>query len=101
MSMPAGLTMHKVLNIDDEVAISVVAASATSYTLDAANAWVTFQNVGSTNVWLGGSTVDPDNNRGYKIAAGDAFAFCNILEAFTVYFRCETGDSGTISVIKG
>lgn len=100
MSITAGMTLHKVLNLDDEAKIDVT-ASRQKYTLNAANAWISFQNTGTTNVWMGGPNMDADTSRGYKLFPGASFIFEQILEAFVIYFECEGAETGTISLIKG
>lgn len=87
--------------LGDVAAISVTDSAATSHTISAGKTNVVFQNVGTSIVWMGGSTVDPGNTRGYKLLPQAAYAFISCKSSFKAYFKCDTGDSSTISVVEG
>lgn len=85
----------------DVAAISVTDSSAASHTVSSGKSNVLFQNVGTSPVWMGGSTVDPDNTRGYQILPKAGYAWPSVKSNFKAYFKCATGDSSTISVVEG
>ncbi len=86
--------------INDEAKISVDSAGATAYTIEAGKKGISFQNTGSSIVWYGGSTVDPANVRGNKLFPNQSLVYKNVSNRFVIYFKCEAGDSSTISPVN-
>lgn len=101
MSYESNQTIYKITRILDEASLSVDSTAATSYTLSNNLQWITFQNSGSSPVWMGSASIDPDNKRGYEMLPKSGFTYAQILEEFNVYFKCVSGASSTISIIKG
>lgn len=91
---------YKFSVLHDEAAISIT-STATKYTLDSNYGFLSFQNVGTTEVWIGGPNVSADNSRGHKLNPGDSISFGNVLEGVVCHLVTKTGETGTISIIKG
>jgi len=101
MSMVTGATIHKITQVEDEAPLSITNAATTAYTLEAGMGYVVFQNTGSKSVWMGGSTVDADTARGYKLLPSATWIFEAIKEQCKIYFHTASGEASQISVIKG
>lgn len=86
--------------LSDAAKISVTDAAAVSHTVTAGKKGVSLQNTGSDPVWYGGSTVDPGNNRGNKLFPNQAVFYRNVKDTFKIYFKCDTGETATISVVE-
>ena len=101
MSLSSGTIFKLVSAVTDSAKIDVSDASATAHTITSGKSLLYFVNSGSTIVWWGGSTIDPDNSRGAPLLPLQGFVFENVAPGFKVYFKCTTGLSGTISIIEG
>ncbi len=86
--------------IADEAKISVDSAGATSYTITAGKKGVNFQNTGTSIVWYGGSTIDPENLRGNKLFPNQSLTYKNVNQKFVIYFKCGSGETSTISSVN-
>jgi len=101
MSLAAGSTVHKIVQVEDEAKMDITNASASAHTLEAGMGYVVYQNTGSKSVWMGGSTVDADTSRGYKLLPSATWIFEAIKEQCKVYFHTASGETSQISIIKG
>ena len=91
---------YKISALKDEPALDIT-DSPLKYTLNDDNAFVSFQNNGDSPVWIGGSSVDADTKRGHVLYPTDSQSWEIILEEVYFYFQCATGETSTISIIKG
>lgn len=86
--------------ISDVAKIDVESASAISHTVTSGKKGVILQNTGDKLCWYGGSTVDPANKRGNKLFPNDVLPYRNVKTTFKIYFKCESGDTTTISPVE-
>lgn len=101
MGIASGSIFKLISSVTDSAKISVTDSSATAHTITSGKSLLYFINTGSTIVWWGGSTIDPDNSRGAPLTPLQGFVFENVSPGFKVYFKCAAGISGTISIIEG
>lgn len=92
------LVFQNVGSIVSVAALSVDDSAAVAYTITADRQGVTFQNVGTKDVWYGDDTVAPASNKGVKLFRNQSLTYKNVKSTFKIYFKCATGDSTTIGV---
>ena len=76
--------------------IAVDGISAVSWSPTAGSRAYVLQNLGSENVWLGGSDVAPASNKGFYLTSGQIISNDNIDSIFKVYFKCASGKTSTM-----
>ena len=78
--------------------LSPTSSGATEYVIPAGKTGVTFQNQGTVRVVYGSSDVDPENNKGIILFPNQAIAYKSVKRTFSIYFKCFSGESGTLGV---
>lgn len=87
-------------SLSDVAKVSVDATGAIAHTVTSGKRGVIFMNTGNGICWMGGSTVDPANSRGFLMLPRTAFQFNKVTRDFTAYFKCAATVTTTISVVE-
>lgn len=73
----------------------------TTYDLAEGKKGVSFQSQGVNPVWYGGkASVVPGTSRGHKLWPNQTLVYKNVRKAFTIGFRCDTGESCTLAIVN-
>jgi hypothetical protein len=83
-------------NLSCITAIAVDGISAVSWSPTAGARAYVLQNLGTENIWVGGSDVAPSSNKGFYLTPGQIISNDNIDSTFKLYFKCAAGKTSII-----
>lgn len=77
--------------------VDISSSATSSITVPSGKTKFVIQNTGTKKVWFGDSNVNPTNKVGLFLVPTQMYEFSNVTSNLSIYFKCESGDTSTIS----